>query len=154
MDDAMTPYTETLRVPAAWWLLGAGLVVSVWWVLVVATSAVVAVTGGAGALVTVVAGLSRYGAVQIVADQRGLSVGRAHLPWEYVGTATALGRDERRRATGVEADARAYVVLRAYCPGAVQVAVLDDVDPAPYWLVSSRRPDDLAARLARQAVQD
>lgn len=154
MDDGVGTYDETLRVPVAWWLLGAGLVLSVWWVFFVATPVAVSVIGGAVALLGVVTGLLRYGSTRIVADERGLSVGRAHLPWEHVGPVTALDEDERRRTTGVEADARAYVVLRAYCLGAVRVTVADEHDPAPYWLVSSRHPDDLTARLTRRAVQD
>lgn len=141
-------------MPVTWWLLGTGLALSVWWILFVATPTVVAVIGGSATLAAVVVLLSRYGAVEVVADERGLSVGRAHLPWAHVGAVKALDEDGRRRATGVEADARAYVVLRAYCRGAVRVTVVDEHDPAPYWLISTRRPDDLTARLTRRDVQD
>ena len=60
----------------------------------------------------------------------------------------ALDEEAARRAFGVEADARAYLVLRPYVRGAVRVHVLDPDDPAPYWLVSSRRPERLAQALA------
>jgi hypothetical protein len=46
---------------------------------------------------------------------------------------------------GPEADARAYLLLRPYLKRTVRVTVRDDRDPAPYWLVSSRHPEALAA---------
>jgi hypothetical protein len=30
----------------------------------------------------------------------------------------------------------------------VKIELLDETDPAPYWLVSTRHPDELAAALA------
>ena len=53
------------------------------------------------------------------------------------------------RVAGVDADARAYLLLRPYVKRSVQVPVQDPADPAPYWLVSTRRPDRLAAALTR-----
>ena len=41
----------------------------------------------------------------------------------------------------------AFVVQRPWIPGAVQVHLDDPADPTPYWVVSSRRPDKLAAAL-------
>ncbi len=53
---------------------------------------------------------------------------------------------------GPEADARAYLLLRPYLKRAVRVEITDPADPAPYWLVSSRRPEELAR--AVQALSD
>ena len=50
---------------------------------------------------------------------------------------------------GPEADARAFLLLRPYLKRAVRVEITDPADPAPYWLVSSRRPDELAGALHR-----
>ncbi len=59
----------------------------------------------------------------------------------------ALDADATRRLAGVEADARAYLLLRPYLKRAVRVDVTDPADPAPYWLLSTRQPDELAAAL-------
>jgi hypothetical protein len=48
---------------------------------------------------------------------------------------------------GPEADARAYLLLRPYLKRAVKVEITDPADPAPYWLVGTRRPDQLASAL-------
>jgi hypothetical protein len=54
-----------------------------------------------------------------------------------------------RAARGPELDARAYLCLRGWIAGGVRVPVLDPQDPAPYWLVSSRRPGELAEAVRR-----
>ena len=45
------------------------------------------------------------------------------------------------------ADARAYLVLRPYLKRAVKVEITDPADPAPYWLVCTRHPEELAKAL-------
>ena len=47
-------------------------------------------------------------------------------------------------SAGVDADARAYLLLRPYLKRAVRVEITDPADPAPYWLVSTRHADALA----------
>ena len=74
--------------------------------------------------------------------------GRARIGGQHVGTATALDPEETRRVAGVEADARAYLLLRPYLKRAVRVEITDPADPAPYWLVGTRHPERLAGALA------
>jgi hypothetical protein len=64
-----------------------------------------------------------------------------------VGAPVALDAADTRRRAGVDADARAYLLLRPYLKRAVMVPVDDPADPTPYWLVSTRRPDELVAAL-------
>ena len=54
-----------------------------------------------------------------------------------------------RLQAGRDADARAYLLLRPYLKRGVRIDLTDPSDPAPYWLISSRRPDGLAAALAK-----
>jgi hypothetical protein len=55
----------------------------------------------------------------------------------------------------VDADARAYLLLRPYLKRGVRVDIVDPDDPTPYWLVSCRRPEDLvsAVRVGRSRSQ-
>ena len=46
---------------------------------------------------------------------------------------------------GRDADARAYLLIRPYLQAPVRVDVRDPADPTPYWLVSTRHPEQLAA---------
>jgi hypothetical protein len=154
VEGAVEPYTETLSVPTGWWLLGTALVLSVFWAFVVATPLPMALLAALVAAALVVAGLARYGAVRVATDPDGFSAGRALLPYRHIGAVEPLDEPGTRRLLGVEADARAYLVARTYCRGAVKVTVADPADPTPYWLVSTRHPATLAARLTDRIVQD
>ena len=48
---------------------------------------------------------------------------------------------------GVDADARAYLLIRPYLKRSVRVELRDPRDATPYWLVSSRRPEQLVTAL-------
>ena len=149
-----TPYAETLVVPVSWWLLGGLLVVAVGWAFFVATPLLVTAVVTLLALTLVAVGLRTYGAARVAVDAEGFRAGRALLPYRYVGAVEPLDPDATRRILGVEADARAYLLVRAYCGGSVRVAVDDPADPAPYWLVSTRNPTALATSLVARSVRD
>ena len=78
--------------------------------------------------------------------------GKARLPLALVGTVTAWAGDEGRLERGQRLDARAYLLIRGWIDPVVRVELLDPNDPAPYWLVSSRRPAEVidAIETARQ----
>lgn len=142
-------YVERLSVPLRWWVQATMLVASLWLAVVVAMPATAAwVITGIAALLTA-AGLIAYGALTISVSDGVLRAGRAHIRVDLLGAVTALDAAEMRRLAGVDADARAHLVLRGYVPGGVRVEVADPADPTPYWLISSRRPAALAAAVAR-----
>jgi hypothetical protein len=113
--------------------------------------------GGVAVAVAVLATLALAGMLlattSTVAVQDGVfRAGRARIPVDLLGDPEVLDADAMRRARGPELDARAYLCLRGWIATGVRVPVLDPRDPAPYWLVSSRHPADLAEalRLARR----
>lgn len=73
-----------------------------------------------------------------------LRAGDAHIPGRFLGDVEELDAAGLRQALGTEADVRAFVVHRPWAPGAVRVRLIDPRDPTPYWLISSRRPGELA----------
>lgn len=147
-------YTEVLRPPASWWTGGGAFCLAVWWAFFVATTAVVALCAAAVSAAVVLALLAGYGGARVAIDDAGLRAGRASLPWRYVGPATACDTAETKRLLGAGADARAYLLIRPYLPTAVQIVVHDERDPAPYWLISTRSPAEVAARLNTVSVPD
>jgi hypothetical protein len=153
-EPSSSRYVETLRVPRTWWLIGGIFALTVWWVFFVAVPTVVAVGVGGLAAITVATALIRYGAVRVRVDDIGLHAGRAHLPWRYVGDVENLDAQQTRRVLGLEADARALLVMRPYCREAVKVCIGDSADTTPYWIVSTRHPADLARSLRAPTVQD
>ncbi len=142
MDAAS--YDERLGVPLRWWVQGSMLVASLWLALVVALPTVAAWLCSGIALALLAALLLGYGSPRVSVQGGWFRAGRARIEGVHLGAVAALDPEETRRVAGPEADARAYLLLRPYLKRAVRVEITDPADPAPYWLVSSRRPDDLA----------
>jgi hypothetical protein len=144
-------YAERLTVPLRWWVQGTMLVASLWLAVLAATPEVVAWSVSAVALALLVALLVGYGSPQVAVEGGVLRAGRAHIALEHVGEVTALDADDVRRLAGVDADARAYLLLRPYLKRGVRIDIADPADPAPYWLVSCRRPEEIvtAVRVGR-----
>lgn len=145
---SLTPaYAERLGVPLRWWVQGTMLVATLWLAVAVAMPALGAwiVTLVALALMTFL--FTSYGGARVVVAGGTLRAGRAHIAAEHLGAAVALDAEQTRRAAGVEADARAYLLIRPYLKRAVKVEITDPADPAPYWLIGTRHPEELAQAL-------
>jgi Protein of unknown function (DUF3093) len=139
-------FRERLTVPIIWWVLAGLFSLSV-------LVAVGAYLGPAWALGTsiatllVAAAIFGSAAILISVDEQEIRVGRASIEHAYIATCRALDAEQTRRRTGVEADARAHLVLRPYIKTTVEITLDDPEDPVPYWLVSTRYPQRLAAAL-------
>jgi hypothetical protein len=140
-------YDERLGVPLRWWALATMFLASMLIAFLVATPAWVAVAGTAVLVALVLALFLGYGAARVSVRDGVLTAGRARISLEHVGEVEALDAARTRLLAGREADARAYLLLRPYLSRAVRIGIDDPADPTPYWLVSSRRPDRLAAAL-------
>jgi len=145
-EPAGTPlHQERLSVPLRWWVQGTMLVATLFLALVVALPWPVASGITVVLLGALAAALTSYGSPRVVVTTTELRCGRAHVAARHLGTPQPLDAHQTRRAAGPEADARAFLLLRPYLRRAVRVPITDPDDPTPYWLVSSRRPDRLAA---------
>jgi len=142
-------YDERLGVPLRWWALATMFLASMLLAFLVATPLWIALTGTAVLVVLVLTLFLGYGAARISVHDGVLTAGRAHIPLAHVGDVVPLDADDTRRLAGREADARAYLLLRPYLRRAVRIGIDDPADPTPYWLVSTRRPERLAAALRR-----
>lgn len=91
-----------------------------------------------------VLGLAWLGRVRVAVRDGELRVDDARLPVRFVADAIPLDAAGRREVLGVGADPLAFVVQRPWISGAVQVVLDDPADPTPFWVVSSRRPVELA----------
>lgn len=145
----MESYRERLTVPRSWWLLALIFGGICGWIMVVAASPLLALLAAVAGTLAAGALIWSYGSLTVRADAEGLRVGAAHLDAAHIGTVTPLDRVAFRTSLGPDADARAWLRTRPYVDGGVRVEVVDPSDPAPYWLVSSRRPEAVAAALDR-----
>jgi hypothetical protein len=151
----MRVYHERLRVPLSWWvlgllsvfMLGAGFLAGFDWepalvVYGVLTVALAAILVGWGRLRTEIAGGE-------------LRVGRDRLPLARAGQVTALDAEQTTALRGPRSDPAAYMMARPYLPRAVHIAIDDPAGRTPYWLIGTRRPEELAAAIeaARPAAR-
>ncbi|MER7456940.1 DUF3093 domain-containing protein [Micromonospora sp. NPDC126480] len=148
-------YAERLALP--WWLwlgglVAAGLLATEVWM---GAPGVRAWLPFAVLLPATVAGLWWLGRIRVAVRDGELRVDDARLPARFVADVVPLDAAGRREVLGVGADPLAFVVQRPWIPGAVQVVLDDPADPTPFWVVSARRPVELAEALlaARDAAR-
>ncbi|MFI1919728.1 DUF3093 domain-containing protein [Nocardia sp. NPDC020380] len=88
--------------------------------------------------------------VEVVRDSTGtpeLRADRAHLPVNFVKRGAGVPVSAKSAALGRQLDPAAFVQHRAWI-GPMVLLVLDDPDdPTPYWLVSTRRPEEVLTAL-------
>jgi hypothetical protein len=143
-DRGVVRYAETLRVPLRWWALATSFDVTVLVAFAVALPLWLALLAVAALVLISTTWFLSYGSARVVVTDETFRAGRAQVPVALLADPRALDAEETWQAVGPQADARAYLLLRPYLRTSVMVQLVDPADPAPYWLVSSRRPDELA----------
>lgn len=138
-------YEERLGAPVVWWLGGLGVA------LLLAAGIH---SGGDGARAVVpyvvlpavaVAWLAHASRGRVAVVDGVLHVPGARIPVGALGGVTPLDRDATRQVRGPLAEPLAFVTTRPWLPVSVRLQVEDPDDDTPYWLVGTRRPQELAA---------
>jgi hypothetical protein len=147
----VTLYRERLAVP--WWWWPAALAIAAFFATELEIGAFELRTpityAVAGALtLAAVAAVSR---IRLSVDGEHLHADDAHLPLSVIGEVTVLDAAARRDLLGQDADPLAFVIQRPWIAGGVRIDLDDPADPTPYWYVSSRHPEQLAAALRARA---
>jgi hypothetical protein len=140
-------YRERLTVPVWWWLVAPGLAALFAAELFLGAPGLATVLPYVLLIPAVVVGLWWVGRIRIAVTPDELIVDDARLPRQFVATATPLTALETRDLLGPNAEQYAFVIQRPWVSGAVRVDLADPADPTPYWLISTRRPAELAAVL-------
>ncbi len=140
-------YSERLSVPLRWWVVATMFLATFWIAFIVSLPTWLA-WAAAGALAAATYAVFLWvGSVRVAVYDGELHAGAAHIPVGLLGSPQVLDAESTRRVHGVEADARAFLVTRPYLRRSVLVPVEDPDDPTPYWLISTRHGDALAAAL-------
>lgn len=141
----MPDYRERLW-PTPWIYISSLLLVPASILVLAPVSLPAGIVTGVVLYLAVVGSLSLTAPVIEVVDGR-LRAGRAQIPLEQTGAAYGADGDAARIERGTGLDVRAFLVIRGWVHGVTRIPVTDPADPTPYWLVSSRRPDELAAAI-------
>lgn len=84
----------------------------------------------------------------IMVSSSELRVGRARIERKLLGKANVIDQKDAFVERGQKLDSRAFTSFQASVKGMVKVEISDPQDPTPYWLFSSRNPEDLKAALS------
>ena len=148
----MSVFRERLW-PAPWLFLATALVIPasllVFLPIDTTVGVVVAIVLYAGCV-----GLLLLGSPIIEVTDSTLVAGKARLPLDVVAGAVASRGSQARAERGVGLDARAFLMIRGWVDPVVRVTLDDPNDPTPYWIISTRRPEELARVLAAGSALD
>ncbi len=78
-----------------------------------------------------------------------LTAGPAQIPTSLLGEAVAYSGADATYQRGPALNATAWLLIRGWVQPVVRIPVEDPADRAPYWLLSSRHPQELAAAINR-----
>ncbi|HEX9063942.1 MAG TPA: DUF3093 domain-containing protein [Streptosporangiaceae bacterium] len=143
----MRVYHERLGVPLHWWLVVTACVVLLGSMLWAGFSLTIAAVTYAGLEAIAAAILAAWSTARIEVGPDALAAGRHRLPLSQVAGASPLDRAQTAALRGPRADPAAVLLVRPWLPRAVYVEVTGRPASQPYWLLATRRPDELAAAI-------
>ena len=85
--------------------------------------------------------------ISISADE--LRIDGAHIEIKYLGAVTVLDASMMKALRTRDADPAAYLAIKFWTPAGVKIEVNDPRDPTPYWLITSKRGEEIAALLSK-----
>ena len=135
-------YREVIRAPL--WLLVITyffmltLVISIWSALG-DNAALIALA----AVTTAIAWIYYATALTIEVDDKELRVGKAHIHRSFIGQCVDLDAHAIRQARTRDADPQAFLAIRFWASKGIKIAINDERDATPYWLISSNHGSEL-----------
>jgi hypothetical protein len=141
-------FTEVLRPPI--WVLAfiyfmfLSLVIAIWAALDTTATMV------AFAIATLaIPFIARSLTSRIRVDQNELRIDKAHIALKYLGKVTVLDSDAMRLLRTRDADPAAFLAIKFWAATGIKIEVTDPRDATPYWLITSKRGEKLAALLTK-----
>ena len=142
----MVIFSEVLRPPI--WVLA--------FIYFMFLSLVIAIWAALDTTATIVAFILATLAIPLIArsltskisiSDHELRFDKAHIERKYLGKVTVLDSDAMRLLRTRDADPAAFLAIKFWAAKGVKVEITDPRDPTPYWLITSKRGEDLAASL-------
>ena len=141
-------FREVIRPPI--WLLSfiyflfLSLVVAVWAAF---NSRITILTWFALTLLLIVIFIKSRSTISV--DDNELRIGRAHIELRYLESVELLTPGQMRLLRTRDADPAAYLAIAFWISSGVKITLKDSRDPTPYWLVSSRKAEELTRTLCK-----
>ena len=145
----MRAYRERLSAPATWWLWSTACVVllgSLLWAgfsILIGLAVYAVLEAGCAVLLTT------WGSTRIEVTETELVAGSRRIALGEIGEVAALDAEQTRALRGPRADPAAFLIVRPYLPKSVYVEIVGRPASGPYWLIGTRRPEQLAEAIER-----
>jgi hypothetical protein len=148
MSERLINFREVIRPPlwlmAFIYFLALSLGIAIWAAMTTMIAAVVM------AFLTAATVLIYFTSTLVVEiDDHELRVGKAHIERKFCGDVNVLTPAQMSLQRTREADPAAYLAIRFWTAHGVKIAIVDGRDQTPYWLVTSKRGDELAKALKK-----
>lgn len=147
-------FDERLSVPLWWYLPAAGLGVLLGAEIHMGYPGVRSWIGYVVLIPLCLVGLWWLGRSRVQVRDGALTVGDSTVALAHIGHTDVVRKPDKQQALGPDLDPTAVVLHRTWVGPVVRIEITDPVSDAPYWVVSSRRPDDLIAALVGGASGD
>jgi hypothetical protein len=105
--------------------------------------------GLAAISIPIVFGLTWVASPLITITATHLRVGKVSIERIHLGTVGVIASADTFSERGVKLDSRAYTKFQIGIKELVKIEIVDELDPAPYWLVATRNPEVIAGLLNR-----
>jgi hypothetical protein len=144
----MVIFTEVLRPPI--WVLAfiyfmfLSLVIAIWAALDTNATMVAFVIS-----TLAIPFIARSLTSRISINERELRIDKAHIELKYLGKITVLDSDAMRLLRTRDADPAAFLAIKFWASKGIKIEISDPRDSTPYWLVTSKRGEKLAALLTK-----
>jgi hypothetical protein len=86
---------------------------------------------------------------EITFDGNLLKIDKANIEVKYLGKVTVLDKTAMRLLRTRDADPAAYLAIKFWEPRGIRIDLNDPRDKTPYWLITSKRGEEIAALLKR-----
>lgn len=145
------PVYEERLWPAVWiWAVAAGMAgasILVFAPINIITGVIAAVVIGIILTILLIVSTPR-----IRVTSGDLDVGRARIERRFIGQVEGFRGEDATEQRGTALNATAYQCIRGWISPVVRVEITDDLDRTPYWIMSTRHPEELVAALVGSGV--
>ena len=145
----MGSYRERLLVPVSYWLLTVPVVVTLGAEAYFFVDGIIPPLVIVALFAIVATFLVHWSTATIEVAGGVLRAGKDALALSEADEVVALDEKQATALRGPRADPAAHILLRPYLKRAVYVGLADPGEGVPYWLVATRRPEELAAAIER-----
>jgi hypothetical protein len=87
--------------------------------------------------------------LRIRVSENSLEVGNANIAPQYILKIELLDDQQMRLERGIALDPRAFLAIRFWVKDGIKVYLKDARDPTPYWLISTRKGNEIKKLLNR-----